>query len=91
MRRISNSVFVKLAAILFAAFCIFTIIRLQFKNNDIKSDIADLSAEYEAAEDNYEELKRQLDEPLDDQYVRDVARDKLGLRLPEEIVVYSDK
>ena len=91
MGRISRSIFVKLAAIVFAGFCIVTIVRLQFKNNDIKSDIADKSVELEAAENNNEELKRQLDESVDDQYVRDIARDKLGLRLPEEIVVYSDK
>lgn len=36
------------------------------------------------------ELKYELDAPMDEEYILRVARKKLGLVLPEEIIYYTD-
>jgi cell division protein FtsB len=41
-------------------------------------------------EDDIEELKYLLDCPVDREYIIRMAREKLGLNLPEEIVYYDD-
>jgi len=41
-------------------------------------------------EDEIEELKSKLAEPLDDDYVIKMAREKLGYHLPDEIIYYND-
>lgn len=41
-------------------------------------------------EDEIEELKYLLDCPVDREYIIRMAREKLGLNLPEEIVYYDD-
>ena len=35
------------------------------------------------------ELQAEIDRPFDDEYVAEIAREKLGLRYPQEIVFYS--
>lgn len=90
MNKITRSFIVRVASLLFVAFCFFTIIRLQFENNDVKADIADMNAQILEAEDELEELKRLAEKPFDDAYVEEVARDKLDYRDPGEIVFYND-
>lgn len=91
MEKIRRSIFLKLACAAFAAVCVFTIVRMRFVINDYKNELADVNAALEEENSKVDELQRQLDEPLDDQNVRDIAREKLDLRNPEEIVIYSDK
>ena len=90
MNKVTRSFVVRCAALLFVVFCFFTIIRLQFKNNDVKNEINDLNAQLEQAEENLAELKRQAEEPMDDDYIEDIARQELDLRHPDEFVFYND-
>lgn len=43
-----------------------------------------------AEQDKNDEMKDALAEPKDEKYYQDKARDKLNLRLPEEIIFYND-
>ena len=36
------------------------------------------------------ELEEKLKAPVDEKYIIDIAKDKLNLRLPEEIMFYND-
>ena len=89
MRKLSSSIAVKIAIILFSVFCIFNIIRTQFKINDSNSQIDDKREQLEQAEQNVEELERELDEVFGKDYVVRIAKEKLGLRLPQEIIFYN--
>lgn len=90
MNKVTRSFVVRCAALMFVVFCFFTIIRLQFKNNEIKSDIDGLNAQLEQAEENLAELKRRAEEPMDEEYIEEVAREELDLRYPDEFIFYND-
>lgn len=90
MNKVTRSFVVRCAALLFIVFCFFTIIRLQFKNNDVKGEINDVYAQIQKAEEELAELNRQAEEPFDDKYVEGIAREELDLRHPEEFVFYND-
>ena len=40
--------------------------------------------------DEIDRYENELSMPMDDEYIKDLARDKLNLRLPEEIIFYND-
>ena len=90
MNKVTRSFVVRCAALMFVAFCFFTIIRLQFKNNEVSGEIDELNVQIAEAEQNLAELKRQAEEPVDDEYIEDVARQELDLRHPDEFVFYND-
>lgn len=98
MRKFSESIVIKAVVLLFSVFCIVTIIKLQFENNEIQNEIGSynvnnevsgLKAELEEKEKQVEELERELAKPVDEDYVVRVAKEKLGLRLPPEIIFYN--
>ena len=90
MKSFTSNIFFKIAVLLFAVLCIVSVIRLQLKNNDVKSDAAALEAKIEEQERKVGELKNKLDAPFDEDYIIELAKEKLHLRLPEEIIFYTD-
>lgn len=90
LKSITSNIFFKIAVLLFAILCIVTVIRLQLRNNDLKSDAAALQTKIEEEERKVGELKNKLDAPFDEEYIIELAKEKLHLRLPEEIVFYTD-
>lgn len=90
MNKITRSFIVRIALLLFVSFCFLTIIRLQFKINDLKADKARMNEQIIEAEDEREEMKRLAEKPYDDAYVEEVARKECGYRDPGEIVFYND-
>ncbi len=98
MRKFSESIVIKAVVVLFSIFCIVTIIKLQFENNEIQNEIGNysennevsgLKAELEEKQKQVEELEKELENPVDEDYVVRVARERLGLRLPPEIIFYN--
>ena len=49
-----------------------------------------LEKEKEVLEEKVEQMRYRLASPLDDEYVARVAREKLGLCFPEEIIFYDN-
>ncbi len=90
MNRKKTSVFVKAAILAFAVFAVISVVELQFQYNDYKTERDILKADVNALEEEVEQLQDQLDMPIDDDYIVEVAEDKLSLRLPEEIIFYND-
>ena len=58
--------------------------------NQKMSEAEKLSAEKEILEEKIEEMRYRLDSPLDDDYIARIAREKLGLCYPDEIIFYGD-
>lgn len=90
MNRKKTSVFVKAAILAFAVFAVISVVELQFQYNDYKAERDLLRADVSALEQEVEQLQNQLDTPIDEDYIVEVAEDKLSLRLPEEIIFYND-
>ncbi len=90
MQCLRNNVFFKLAVAVFAVFCIITIVTLQLQYNNLKQQRESILSEIEAANERIDSIEASHDSPFDQEYVIKIAREKLNLRLPEEIVFYND-
>ncbi|MBQ8401569.1 MAG: septum formation initiator family protein [Clostridia bacterium] len=88
--KVTRNLFVKLAMLVFSVFCFITILTLQLENNSMKAQAEALDIQIQEYQIYIEDLQATLDAPMDEDYVADIARDKLGLRHPQEVVFYSD-
>ncbi|MBR5446181.1 MAG: septum formation initiator family protein [Clostridia bacterium] len=80
----------KTAILVFSVFYFVSIIKLQLENNSMKEQVQILDSQISVYETYITELQATLDAPMDENYVSEIARDKLGLRHPQEVVFYSD-
>lgn len=85
-----KNIFVKSAIFLMAVFCVITIVTLQMQYNTLQTQKQELTEELSVIANRIEELQNALNTPFDDDYIIKIAREKLNLRLPEEIVFYND-
>ncbi len=90
MKKKETSFIVKLAVFAAAVFAVITLVRLQLKYNDYKDRRAQLEVEVAELQDRYDELQEIADAEPDRDYIVDVAKEKLNLRLPEEVIFYND-
>ncbi|MBQ7922330.1 MAG: septum formation initiator family protein [Clostridia bacterium] len=88
--RASKNLFIKIAVLIFSVFCFISLLSLKLKNNSLQEQAENLNRQVLEYTDYINELQATLDAPLDDEYVAEIARDKLGLRHPQEVVFYSD-
>ena len=88
--KVTRNLFVKLAMLVFSVFCFITILTLQLENNSMKAQAEALDIQIQEYQIYIEDLQATLDAPMDEDYVADIVRDKLGLRHPQEVVFYSD-
>lgn len=84
------SFFVKVAIFAFAVFAVITIVQLQLQYNAHKAQRDELASEVEGLIDEKEQLENELASIEDGDHVIEVAKEKLNLRLPEEIIFYND-
>lgn len=89
MNRNSNVV-IKLGAVVFLLIGIFTVARLEMKYNDIEQKRKELEEVYHENQQLIDDLNRDLNAEFDDEYVIKIAKKKLNLCLPEEIIFYND-
>ena len=90
MRSAANHPLLKLALFVLIVCFVVTFVNLQLKLNSLRAEFDVLSAEIEAAEDRIAALQNKIDTPFDEEYVIGVAREKLHLRLHEEIVFFNN-
>ncbi len=90
MNRYSAKLFEKLALLAFCVFCGITLVILQLERNDMQSKADQLNQQIEELNDYAYELRAALDKPFDDEYIEELAKEKLGLRYPQEVVFYSN-
>ncbi|MBE6583404.1 MAG: septum formation initiator family protein [Ruminococcaceae bacterium] len=60
------------------------------KYSELQKEKEALELRLEEYENNIEELEYLLDSPVDYDYIVRMAREKLGLHLPDEIIYYND-
>ena len=89
MSRNSNLV-LKLGAIVFVIIGIFTVARLEMKYNDIETQRKELESQYLYNQELIEELKQELGAEFNEDYVIKIAKEKLNLCMPEEVIFYND-
>lgn len=82
--------FIRVALLVFAAFCIVTIVKLQFEFNQLKDEKDVLIQKIEVKSDRIGELEARLKMDFNEEYIIRIAKEKLNLRLPEEIIFYND-
>lgn len=85
-----GNIFVKLAMFIFVAFAIVSIVNLKNEEKHLRSYLDELNSQISYYENEILELKNDLEQPFDDEYIIKVAKAKLNMRLPEEIVFYSN-
>lgn len=90
MGKKNTGMFVKIAIFALAVFAGIYIVHLQLKSNALRTERDIKKAEVTAFQDQKDELEEKLKAPVDEKYIIDIAKDKLNLRLPEEIMFYND-
>ncbi len=90
MESLRNNPIIKfvLCALIIAS--IVTVILLNLEFNQLKQEKEDLAASISLLEYRVEQIQADLDSNLSDEYVMRIARERLNLRLPNEIIFYSD-
>lgn len=90
MHRFKNSGFLRVIIFAMMIVGVVSIVKLQLEYNSLKVRRDALITEIENTGERIEMLQSSLDMPFDDEYIIKIAREKLNLRLPEEIVYYNN-
>ncbi|MHB1150998.1 MAG: septum formation initiator family protein [Eubacteriales bacterium] len=94
MRRIKFkkrvNIFVKAVVFTFIIFCSVTIISQQLEFSELSETRTGLQRQISDTRQQIEELKENLAQSFDDEYIKKIARAKLKYHLPEEIIFYND-
>ena len=90
LQKWKNSGFFRVLIFAMMIIGIVSVVRLQLDYNSLKIRRDALAAEIQATAERIEMLETTLDAPFDDEYIIKIAREKLNLRLPEEIVYYNN-
>lgn len=85
-----GNIFVRLLWVGFIALALFSIVSSQMSINELNAEREELAKEVVAVQDEVDEMQYDLDRPIDDQYIIDFAREKLGLHLPGETIFHYD-
>ena len=88
-KRKSNTIIRWVIAVMLLLSAIVSAINLMQYNQKM-SEAEKLEAEKAILEEKIEEMRYRLDSPLDDDYIVRIAREKLGLCYPDEIIFYGD-
>ena len=88
--RSETSIIVKIAiAVLFAAI-IITVFTLVMKYNNLMTKRDALKSQVEKEKIQLEKLQEEAGRDFDEDYIKKIAREELGYRMPDEIVYYND-
>ena len=90
MQLFKNNVFVKAAVVVLVVFCLVMIVSMQIEYNELRARRDVLLAELDAINVRIQTVQSALNAPFDEEYIIKIAREKLNLRLPEEVVFYND-
>ncbi len=90
MHRFKNSGFLRVIIFAMMIVGVVSIVKLQLEYNSLQVRRDALLAEIQNTGERMEMLQSSLDMPFDDEYIIKIAREKLNLRLPEEIVYYNN-
>lgn len=87
-RKINSIVIFAIIAMLVLS-VILTAVNIMQYNQKLR-EAEKLEAQRDKLAKQVEQMRYRLDSPLDDEYVAKIAREKLGLCYPDEIIFYGD-
>lgn len=90
MKRTKHSFLFSIIVTMFVFFCIMSIVKLQIEVNSLTAENQSLKEENEHIKYEIDQYNNDLETPKDKEYYEEKAREKLNLRLPEEIIFYND-
>ena len=90
-RRLSAaSLFLRIFLIVLVGLTVTLLATRMMEYNRLKEEQAALLTQLEEKPEDIDELQYLLDAPVDKDYIIRVAREKLGMNFPDEIVYYND-
>lgn len=85
-----GNIFVRLLWVGFIALALFSIVSSQMTINELNDQREELAEQVVAVQDEVDEMQYDLERPIDDEYIIEFAREKLGLHLPGETIFHYD-
>lgn len=85
-----GNIFVRLLWVGFIALALFSIVSSQMTINELNDQKEALAEEVIAVQDEVDEMRYDLERPIDDEYIIEFAREKLGLHRPGETIFHYD-
>ncbi len=89
MKSLFKNTVVRMTVLVLLAFFIVTFVNLRMKSNELEVQADALRDKINDMDEYIAELRSDLERPFDDEYVAEIAHEKLGLRYPQEIIYYS--
>ena len=100
MARQRANIIVRLAVLCVAVFLVFSAVNMQFRLGELRESKAQLKTMLLIPEAEQGDIRTFIsryfiedampDEPVTDEYIRRIAREKLNYRDPDEILFYND-
>ena len=91
MQKMGLNVFVKLAVVVLALVCAVVVVKNKIEINELAARQAELEAKVAAAGEAVGELQNRLDTPFDKDFIAALAKEKLNLVMPDEVIFYNDR
>ncbi len=85
-----SNLIIRVAFTLIFIFLFVSVINLQVKLKDLRDQREELLETMEQRQDEIDELELRIATPIDEEYIERVAREKLGYRMPNEVIFYND-
>lgn len=89
MKGLLKNTLVRMSLVVMIVFFTVVFITLRLQNNDLRVKADELQNRIDDMNEYINELQADLDRPFDDEYVAEMAQEKLGLRFPQEVIFYS--
>lgn len=85
-----KSMVAKVAIFAFAIFAVVVLVHTRFQINEKKAELQEKQEEVDKLRDEKDALSNELASIDNEDHIVDIAKEKLNLRLPEEIIFYND-
>jgi len=89
-KKYTKSVIVKLTLFICSAVFAVSIVQMQVKLNDLRGQQDDLQQQIDAYQTANEQLQMEVNQPVDNAFIAQLAHDKLQYALPQEIIFYNN-
>lgn len=89
MKELFKNTVARIAILMLLVLFTVTFMILRLRQSELEARADTLREEVNDMEEYISELQADIDRPFDDDYVAEIAHDKLGLRYPQEIIYYS--
>ena len=87
---VTDNIFFKLALVVVAVCCIMTLLSANAESEKLRAQCAELEGQISEYNELILSLENDLSATMDEDYIIKVAREKLNMRLPEEIVFITN-